>query len=380
MRSLIIYLFAVAVVLGLAAPARDLSLSDVRSAGEWPAIAPRPAGAEGLVPRRTMSAAPSVIAKAAATSHRSSQVDPMAAIDASLPSLGVPALTFGSILEKSNAPKAALFAADEPESVYAPPAPPRPEEGTNLGGVHLDLSVLYSSDYVYRGLLHGALGEDVVGSRGQLNVQFNGKLSFDFGKLPHPWVSMFVNLDNSDSVSRFEEIQPSFGFDWELKPLMLSVGNNTYIYPEREKTFNTSEVFVRVELDDSRLWHTAGPVLSPYIYGAYDYDLYHGWYFELGMHHDFPISETGLTISPNADVAYVLTNPEFQERLDSTDSGFQHFDVGTNFTYSLNHLLNLSNRFGQFSLEAYVNYTNGISNKLRGDSVLWGGGGIAFHY
>jgi len=367
MRSFIKYLFAVTVVLGLATPARDLRLPDSRGV----AVPPQRARLSAAVAPAALSHAPSL---------PSPHVDPMAAINADLPSLDVPVLTFGSILENSPAPKPALFADDQPESVYAPPAPPRAEEGTNLGGAHLDLKVLYSSDYVYRGLLHGALGPDVVGSRGQLNVQFDGKLAFDFGKLPHPWVAMFVNLDNSDSVSRFEEVRPSFGFDWEIKPFMLTAGNNTYIYPEREKTFNTSEVFVRLELNDSRFWHTATPVLSPYIYTAYDYDLYHGWYFELGMHHDFPIGETGLTISPEGDVAYVLTDPEFQSTPTGTSTGFQHYDIGVDATYSLNHLLNLSSRFGQFTLEAYMYYTDGIDSHLRGDSVLWGGGGIWFHY
>src|SRR5690348_5463427 len=43
-------------------------------------------------------------------------------------------------------------AAAERESVYAPPAPPREEEGVNEGAVHFDLLIGYFTDYVFRGI------------------------------------------------------------------------------------------------------------------------------------------------------------------------------------------------------------------------------------
>ena len=35
---------------------------------------------------------------------------------------------------------------DDIESVYAPPEPPRPDQGVNEGGVHLNLNVTYLND------------------------------------------------------------------------------------------------------------------------------------------------------------------------------------------------------------------------------------------
>src|SRR5437660_588870 len=72
----------------------------------------------------------------------------------------------------------------EDQSVYAPPAPPREDEGINAGGVHVDLVVRYLTDYVYRGIDHSEVG----GNEDAPNLQFDGKLSFDLGKLPHPFV------------------------------------------------------------------------------------------------------------------------------------------------------------------------------------------------
>src|SRR4051794_13902707 len=39
-----------------------------------------------------------------------------------------------------------------PESVYAPPAAPKPTEGINQGAVHFGLDVGYVTDYLYRGI------------------------------------------------------------------------------------------------------------------------------------------------------------------------------------------------------------------------------------
>src|SRR3954449_8190795 len=93
---------------------------------------------------------------------------------------------------------------NEPDSVYAPPSPPREEEGFNQGGVHLDLTVNYLTDYVYRGIER----LEVPGHEDKPNLQFDGKMSFDLGKLPHPFVGTFVNVADSDPVSRFQEIRP----------------------------------------------------------------------------------------------------------------------------------------------------------------------------
>src|SRR4051812_38445320 len=78
----------------------------------------------------------------------------------------------------------------EPESVYAPPAPARPEEGINEGGPHLDLRVNYMTDYVFRGI-------EILeppGAEDRPNLQFDGTLSFDLGRAPHPFVGAFVNV------------------------------------------------------------------------------------------------------------------------------------------------------------------------------------------
>lgn len=279
----------------------------------------------------------------------------------------------------------------EAESVYAPPQPPREDQGINEGAVHIDLSIRTMTDYVFRGLDRSdGTGLALPVKPGQLpvrqafghedspNYQVDTKLSFDLGKLPHPYLGIFVNLYNSDPISRFQEVRPFFGFEWTIKPIVLEAGVQTFIFPERED-INTSEVYARITFDDRRLFKTEQPILSPYVFGAFDYDLYDGWYFEAGVKHDFIFEDWGLTISPVFDVAFVLDNAQYTA-VGREDTGFQHLDVGLLTKYSLNQLLNIPKRYGEFSLDGYIYYTDKLSDDLLADRQIWGGLGVGFKY
>src|SRR5206468_1902133 len=85
---------------------------------------------------------------------------------------------------------------DPYESIYEPPGPPRVEEGVNAGGVNFDLRVSYMTDYVYRGIDQserlGAIDNlGNVNTRANLgaedapNLQFDGFLKLNLGRLPH---------------------------------------------------------------------------------------------------------------------------------------------------------------------------------------------------
>ena len=56
------------------------------------------------------------------------------------------------------------------------------------------------------------------------------------------------------------------------------------------------------------------------------------------------------------------------------------YDLGLVGTYSLNKLLNIPRRYGQWHLNGYLYYTDGIEDGLRADSQMWGGAGIWFRY
>ncbi|HLL90670.1 MAG TPA: hypothetical protein VK324_15320 [Tepidisphaeraceae bacterium] len=299
----------------------------------------------------------------------------------------------GVTLAVTNTPLVAAEPGDAlvpPPSVYAPKELPRADAGTNAGGVHIDVSPAYVTDYVYRGieiseglttftdpLALVAPGE--TGTEDAPNLQFDAKLSFDLGKAPHPFVGVFVNVFDADPLSRFQEVRPYFGVDWYLKPLTVTLGHNTYLFPEREP-LNTSEAYVRIGFDDSTLWKTDRGVFNPYVLAAYDYDTYRGWYFEVGVHHDIPIPDTGLTVTFYSDIAYVTTHQFFAITPGGTDSGFQHYDVGMLVRFDFNEAFKLGRRYGTWALEGQLTYTDNVENDLRADTQLWGGVALKFGY
>jgi hypothetical protein len=268
------------------------------------------------------------------------------------------------------------FAAPEDESVYAPPAAPRENTGMNFGGVNLDVVVTYLSDYLYRGV-----DQTNFPSRSkQPDVNFDARLEFNTGKLPHPFVGLFVNEFSDDPVSRFQEIRPYGGLEWTIRPFIFDAGVTSYIYPEREK-FNTSEAFVKATFDDSILWKSEKPIISPYGFAAYDYDKNNGWYFEAGMKHEFVIEDTGITLTFFGDVGYINGIKQQFIFVNQKRFGFSHYDVGLVGTYSLNQLFHAGKRYGEWTLNGYLTYTAALNApQIQGDTKVWGGVGIGFKY
>lgn len=284
-----------------------------------------------------------------------------------------------------------------PESVYAPPELPSETDGINEGAVHFNLGVNYATAYIYRGVrvfnIPGTSTSLNSFNASNLNLQIDSKLSIDLGKLPHPYVSVFTNIANDDAVSNFEEIRPSVGFDWEIKPLIVSAGYTSYLYPERAER-ETQEIFLNITLDDTALFSgTTVPV--PYALVAYDFDKYDGLYLESGVKYRLNFDEIGLSFTALADVGFVQgyasqinspgggTESGFFTSPQTTGGnvyGFQHYDLGLVGEYSLNKLFNVSTRYGEWSLRGQIYYTNGIDHQANATDLLWGGAGIEFKY
>jgi hypothetical protein len=264
---------------------------------------------------------------------------------------------------------------EEPQSAYLPPQTASPDQGTNQGGVHFSLDIDYVSTYMYRGV-----DQSTPPLTNEHGLQFDGRLDFDLGKLPHPFIGVFSNNFNNDPVSRFEEVRPYGGLSWSVRPITLAGGFNAYIYPNRSPQ-DTQEAWISITVDDSRFWHTEQPFLQPYVYCAYDFVKYHGFYLEGGIRHDQPIGNTGLTISAIGDFAYVSHNHYFTGTgPDAESTGFQHYDAGAELRYDLDTLFNVPRRYGTWEIKTYLYYTGAVQSGLRADNRLWGGVGIGFKY
>lgn len=263
-----------------------------------------------------------------------------------------------------------------PDSVYPPPEPDMSDEPRDQQtGFRFQLDAMYLTDYVWRGIERFDAGRN----EDEPNLQFDTRIGFDLGKLPHPYIGLFVNVAEDDPISNFEEVRPEVGFDWPVRPLTISAGYTSYIFPDRQD-IDTNEVFLRLALDDSIFFHSERPVLSPYVHAAYDFDLYQGLYVEAGISHTLPIENTGLVFIANAHASYVNNYDLFAIDPEETNSGFQHWQVGLTLKYTLNTLMNIPDRFGQISVTGYVNYTDGIDDDLYATDQIWGGAGVTLEF
>lgn len=261
-----------------------------------------------------------------------------------------------------------------PESVYPPPEPSFTDDPREAQtGFHFDLEARYLTDYVWRGIERFDEGR----AEDERNFQLDTRISFDLGKLPHPYVNLFVNVAE-DPISSFQEVRPEVGFDWTIRPITISAGYTSYIFPDREG-IDTAEVFLRLALDDSAIFRTERGILNPYVFAAYDFDVFEGLYAEAGVNHQFPIENTGLVFNLNAHVAYV-NGYELFSADGIEDSGLQHWQVGLTAKYTLNQLLNIPDRFGRLSVLGYLNYTDGIDSELTATEQLWGGAGFSIEF
>src|SRR5687768_15043909 len=155
-------------------------------------------------------------------------------------------------------------------SVYALPTPGGPDEGANTGGVNIEMRVNYLGDYIYRGMDRTLfIGAATPGpaTNEKANFQFDGVLKWNLGKVPHPFIGIFANVLDQDPISTFQEVRPVFGAEWRVRPLIMTAGHNTYIFPDRS-ALNTGEVWGKIALDDSVLLRRDEPFLTPYIYAA----------------------------------------------------------------------------------------------------------------
>jgi hypothetical protein len=270
-----------------------------------------------------------------------------------------------------------LNAQEDPFSSGSPaPAADWGDQHLNNGGTHFSLDFAYANKYIYRGVDH-----DVVASHGNsLNLLFDGRLEFDLGRYPHPFVELFTNIYDADPLSRFQEIRPIAGADWNLRPFDLELSHVSYIYPERED-FNIPEVDTKITFDDSLLFDTEKPIFSPYVLGAYDYQKNQGWYVEFGLKHDFIFEDIGLVISPEVNVGWISgLKQQFVILNPLHNTGWQHYELGVTISYSLNVLLNLSKKFGEFDVKGYGFYDNRISGDITATNAVWGGVGLGFKY
>ncbi len=276
----------------------------------------------------------------------------------------------------ADAPRLMLQPIPQQESVYRPPDVTDHMGGYNDGALSLSIFGRYMTDYIYRGLevVEPQTHEDAV------NVQLGSELRLDLGRLPDPFFRVLTNTAEGDDISNFQVIRPAVGLMWESETFKLALGTQTYTYPDRGD-LDTAEVFLELEINDgAAFFNEERPILGPFFTVVYDFDQFEGLYVEGGLRRRFDITDTNIQVTVEGLVAYVNDFALYSASPLNDGNGFSHYQISLTAEYRLNTLLNISRRYGQWSLAGYLNYTDGIDNELGATTQLWGGGGIVFRY
>lgn len=261
------------------------------------------------------------------------------------------------------------------ESVYAPPEMLEGQTGSNQGALSLEIGARYMTDYIFRGL-------EVIepsGSEDGFNFQFDAGLQMELGRLPDPFLRVFTNTAEGDEISKFQVIRPAAGLEWQTELLTIELGLQNFTYPDRDD-LDTSEVFLDVQINDGVFLTEENPIIGPFIFAAYDIDQYDGFYLEGGVRRTFEVLDSDLSITVEGLVAYVDEYAAYSFIPTNDGTGFSHYQVGAMAQYNLNSLLNIAQRYGQWSAAGYLYYTDGIDDELGATTQVWGGGGIIFRY
>ena len=240
------------------------------------------------------------------------------------------------------------------------------------------------SDYIFRGINFSEYARE---GREKPNHQLSVAFEIDTADLGLPigtfggsvWFEWFTgqeqlspwtgsNVQEVDYVVYWKNGLGDTGFEFEFGwiayhfPFIRKGGS-----PIAKDFAYTNEVYVTVSYDDSKLFGTEGPVLSPYVSYYHDVDDVQAGWLECGVSHDFALTDLGvkdtpilkdLTVSPSL----VLTvDHRYYDRLGvggNTAIGTRlgNLTYGLTVGYDLGGALGLPARYGSLSLAGFLNY------------------------
>ena len=225
-------------------------------------------------------------------------------------------------MQRANVLGTVLFVAGV--SVCAVPAQAQAEIGVDLG--------LFSS-YIWRGLslTNKPVAQPAVWASipaGNTSVTLGLWSTIDLGKYDDP-----EDISESGGTSSFNlaEYNPYAEVSFTVGKATLTGGGVAYIYPNSAgltKDNNTVELYAKAALDAP---------LSPFVNLYYDVDKIKGAYFEGGVTHSLPASETvsiELGALAGLSAGQGVNDSDPTELANFFDDGFTHLDLSAGTSFS----------------------------------------------
>ena len=192
---------------------------------------------------------------------------------------------------------------------------------------HVDTSVSFLSDYMFRGfnLYPGS----------SIQPSITGGYDTGYGEVSaNLWMHISAEGGGTDKPEPFTEIDETLRYTYATEEMAFSVGLAWYTYPDSDDDIaSTGEAFASIAFNG-----LVNPVFSVY----HDYDEFDAQYYELGFSHTFEEVADGVSLTPYVGFGFASNSEKLY-----ADDGFVQTTTG----------LSLSVPVGEVSLVPSVNYT-----------------------
>ena len=271
------------------------------------------------------------------------------------------------------------------------------EQSSNF--LTMQLKYTYASHYIWR-------GREKFPDNDSCNNQYSLAASLDiaqmlgqeagtFGRVNG---AIFFQTSNNRYTRDLQEVDytVSYAYDFDAIGLTTEVGFIYYAYPGMSG-YNTQELFFKLGMNDGLIMQALGigdgtPLLNPTLAVYFDIDeAAGGTWTELGMSHDFVLSELGcadiavlkdLTLGANMTMGWACGYPESNSGKAGNNGGnaYYHNDTNSGMTNNfgltadldLQSMLDLPDCMAM-NLGAFLNYTCSMDSNKPFVDVLWGG-------
>ncbi len=259
---------------------------------------------------------------------------------------------------------------------------PAPQEWKKPLPVSFSLDYTLVSDYVFRGINFSEYrGEGREGPNHQLAVG----VEVDLGKAGAIgatfWFECYAFQEQLTPGydGNIQEIDYTIYYRYEVKPIdtTIEMGWIAYTFPGVGGDGHaTYELYVKLSYDDSKLFGTDSPVLSPYVYYGVDYDAGKcGSWLEFGVSHDFAVFEH-VTVTPSAalgvDIHYLDKFDVAGNGGETSSARLANILYGLNISYDLSGALNLPPQIGSVTISGFLNYSQAFRDELLNDEFFGG--------
>lgn len=260
--------------------------------------------------------------------------------------------------------------------------------------IPLTLNVEYTlvSDYIWRGVnLSEYRGEGAERPNHQLNLAASydtGKFgSFNLGVWFEWYAGQFALTP--DGNNHLQEVDYTASWKYTVEPLATTVeiGWLSYQFPQLHgDPQNTTEWFIKLGYDDSKLFGTENAVLNPTVAYYMDVDdVKGGQWIDFGISHDFVLADMGCADTPF--LKYVTITPSatlgVNHRYWVKTTQLATLVYGLAIGYDLSSALNIPKKYGSVGLKGFINYSEALALKDEVPEfrdVLYGGMSLGWEW